>query len=361
MKGNRRPRAMLAAWGLVGALALILVWPASKAMASVPLEEGVTKLAGQIVSNSQSKNLKSIAIVPFVNTDGSYSELSNFLVDELVLKLFTVPGNTMRLIERQQLGAMLAEMSLGWADIVSTESTQHLGKVHGVQGLVIGSITDMSDSLRITARLIETETGGVFSAAAINVAKSPTVQSLLSRRITLAGPAGASGRSGAAGGIGMVAAPLSGAGGTQFTNEFMRASVSTVLLDESRKEIGISLLIENLGESEFRLKTWQAKQWTVLVDAAGVTLPWIRNHGIDDCDTSDWGSISRLSSGYRCQSRNTYTPIPPQGFAVISMVFQGVSSKVGQARLSVRFLLVNEEDLGDITVSVAEIPLVPGG
>lgn len=151
---------------LIAALFVILAPGSVKAQ--VPIENGITELAKQIVENSQAKSLTSIAIVPFVNSDGSYSELSNFVVDELVLKLFTSPGNKMKIVERQQLGAMLAEMSLGWADIVSASSTQKLGKVHGVQGLVIGSITDLTDSLRFTARLSESEAGGVFSAAAMN-------------------------------------------------------------------------------------------------------------------------------------------------------------------------------------------------
>jgi TolB-like protein len=352
MEGSSRLRVNLTAWAFAGALFLLSILPTADVKAAVPLEDGVTQLAAQIVANSQAKNLTSIAIVPFVNTDGSYSELSNFLVDELVLKLFTVPGNNMRLIERQQLGAMLAEMALGWADVVSAESTQHLGKVHGVQGLVIGSITDMNDSLRITARLIETETGGVFSAAAINVAKSPTVQSLLSRRIALSGYTASQRRGTASPPIGGGAAQ-SNLGRGEFANEFLRATVSAIWQDESKNQTRFSLLVENLSASEVRLMTWRAKDWAVLVDDIGMLQPWHSNGGFNNCPSQ------HLTN---CSNSSTYTPIPPQGFVMITITFGGTPLKGDHATLSVRFLAFTKSDQKhpiNFTLSIADVPLRP--
>jgi TolB-like protein len=335
--------------------ALLITLSPVPAKAQVPLENGITELAQQIVQNSQAKSLASIAIVPFVNSDGSYSELSNFVVDELVLKLFTIPGNSMKIVERQQLGAMLAEMSLGWADIVSASSTQKLGKVHGVQGLVIGSITDMTDSLRITARLIETETGGVFSAAAINVSKSPTVQALLGRRIAMPGYAVA----GAGGGTAAPAvgtAPSLGASASSYANDFLRASVSKVSKSERGDHVHISLVLENATQEEIALLTWAADNSASLTDDAGVSPRWVKNGGIGDCPND----LSSPGFKTRCRSRAAYTPIPPQGRTVISLSFRGKEIKGAQADLSARFLAFTKPDQAEpsnFTLGITGIPL----
>ena len=339
---------------LIAALFITLLPVAVKAQ--VPLENGMTELAQQIVQNSQAKSLTSIAIVPFVNSDGSYSELSNFVVDELVLKLFTIPGNSMKIVERQQLGAMLAEMSLGWADIVSASSTQKLGKVHGVQGLVIGSITDMTDSLRITARLIETETGGVFSAAAINVSKSPTVQALLSRRIAMPGYAGG----GAGGGMAAPAVGTApGATASGYANDFLRASVSKVSKSEKGDRVHISLVIENATQEEVSLLSWGARTWASLTDDAGVSPRWMSNGGIDDCPYAlGHGNFKKL-----CGNRATYTPIPPQGRTVISWTFGGAQIKGAQADLSARFLAFtkpDQEEPSNFTLGITGISFAGG-
>jgi TolB-like protein len=321
--------------------------------AQMPVESGISELARQIVHNSQAKNLKSIAIVPFQSSDGTYSELSNFLVDELVLQLFTVPDNTMRIIERQQLGTMLSEMSLGWADIVAADTTQKLGKVHGVEGLVIGSITDMGEMLRITARLIQTETGSVFSAAAVNVAKSPTIISLLQRKIVLP-----------QGGVrptqgGAVASPTRMVGSSvadpdEYSDKFIRATISSTAKSKDNKKVTVSVNIENISEKEVRLSLWGPPSF---IDNAGVEYQWIANTaGISNCNSSDWYNVKR-----NCANRGAYALIQPLTRTNFSFVFNTKDEAEGQTGdLSVRLLAFTEEkqaEPGSFTMGITRIPL----
>ncbi len=148
--------------------------------ASASVQRGVDQLAGQIVAYSAAADRTTIAIASFPHVDDTCSELSNFLVDELVLSLFIIPDNQLSIIERSQLGRSFAELELSLSGAGDVNTTRELGRLH-VETLLIGSLTTMGDDLRINARLIDTETGQVFSAAAVNIPRTSTIEDLMQR------------------------------------------------------------------------------------------------------------------------------------------------------------------------------------
>ena len=178
-----------------------------RAMASVA--SGIDQLARQIVERSAAADRTTIAISSFPHVDDTCSELSNFFVDELVLSLFSVPGNQLSIIERSQLSRIFAELELSLSGAVDVNTTRELGRLHGVETLLIGSMTTVGDDLRVNARLIDTETGQVYSAAAVNIPRTSTIEELMQRPAaggctmtptssgTSAGTAGTTGAAGA--------------------------------------------------------------------------------------------------------------------------------------------------------------------
>ena len=149
--------------------------------ASARVADGINQLAAQIVERSASADRTTIAISSFPHVDDSCSELSNFLVDELVLSLFSLPDNHLSIIERSQLGRIFAELELSMSGAVDINTTRELGRIHGVETLLVGTLTTIGDDLRINARLIDTETAQVFSAAAVNIPRTSTIEELMSR------------------------------------------------------------------------------------------------------------------------------------------------------------------------------------
>jgi len=165
---------------LCGVLLLIATFSANSAGT---LQEGMNELAVKIIEKSVSKGKTSIAISYFPHINGDKSELSNYIADELVLKLFDVPNSNIEIIERGQLNQIFHEMNFNMTGVVDSKTIQQLGKVHGVGALVLGSITEMGESIRINARLINTETGRVFSAAGTTISKTATIKTLLTRML----------------------------------------------------------------------------------------------------------------------------------------------------------------------------------
>lgn len=160
------------------ALAATLIIPGQ---ASSSVAEGINQLASQIVARSVAADRTTIAIAAFPHVDDTCSELSNFLVDELVLSFFSMPDAQLSIIERSQLDRIFSELELSLSGAVDVNTTQELGRVHGVDTLLVGTLSTIGDDLRVNARLIDTETARVYSAAAVNVPRTSTYEELMER------------------------------------------------------------------------------------------------------------------------------------------------------------------------------------
>ena len=112
--------------------ALVFLFTPALAKNAGSVEDGLKILAEQIVEKSVAADRKTIAVLPFPNSDGSCSVLSTYLVDELILGLFNVPDAPVTIIERSQLEALISEMTIGAGDDTA-ESSGH-GSYYAKEG-----------------------------------------------------------------------------------------------------------------------------------------------------------------------------------------------------------------------------------
>lgn len=153
------------------------------AQVSGTVEDGIAKLAQQIIERSNAVGRNTIAVLPFQNVDGSCSVFGIYLVDEIILNLFSTSGSNLEIIERAQLQAIIREAKIGELGLLDPKTTKELGRVSGVQALVIGTVTQLADRVRINARLIGADTGRTVSAAAATVPRTGTVIQLLEQPV----------------------------------------------------------------------------------------------------------------------------------------------------------------------------------
>jgi tetratricopeptide (TPR) repeat protein len=82
----------------------------------------------------------------------------------LVSDLSTLPG--LRLVERDQLDALLAEVKLDETGFLDPATAQTLGKGVGARFVVTGSFTVLEPTFALDARIVEVQTGEIVKAAA---------------------------------------------------------------------------------------------------------------------------------------------------------------------------------------------------
>jgi len=107
-----------------------------------------------------------VAVLPLQKAAASaqYDGLGRALAGMLVSDLAALPA--LRLVERDQLDALLAELKLGESAFVDPKTAQKLGKGVGARFVVAGSYTVIDPTFAMDARIVEVSTGEIVKAAA---------------------------------------------------------------------------------------------------------------------------------------------------------------------------------------------------
>jgi TolB-like protein len=117
------------------------------------------------------KQIERVAITEF-----PYGERFNNLSKDIEDRFYTAMiQRGMQIVERERLTEILAEQAMEWTGLFDLSSAAELGKLLGVEGVLIGSITDQGDTLVIRARLVDVETAQAITAAASSVNKTPAI------------------------------------------------------------------------------------------------------------------------------------------------------------------------------------------
>jgi hypothetical protein len=107
-----------------------------------------------------------VAVMDLVGVDARKAELSA-LSEELRAQLLQT--GKFRVLDRQQLEAVLNEQALQQTGCTSQECAVQVGKVLGVRKMVTGRVTKVSDNLwQVSARLVDVETAETVRAVTVN-------------------------------------------------------------------------------------------------------------------------------------------------------------------------------------------------
>jgi len=111
---------------------------------------------------------KIIAISYFDNTSGDqlYDPLIKGLADMLISDLSNI--ESIKMVEREKLDALLKEIDLGGSKFIDNETAQNMGKGLGAQYILTGSFIVMGDAFRVDARLINVENGEIVFSKAVD-------------------------------------------------------------------------------------------------------------------------------------------------------------------------------------------------
>ena len=85
----------------------------------------------------------------------------------------------MTVVEREKIDQVLEELGKSFSGMIDFSTAAEIGKMLGVEAIVVGTVADMGNSVDLRARLVDVEKGAAITAAQIDVVKDPTISSLL--------------------------------------------------------------------------------------------------------------------------------------------------------------------------------------
>jgi TolB-like protein len=131
-------------------------------------------LAGDIAASGK----KAIAVVDFVDLQGNTTELGRFLAEEFSVALLRTHKG-FEMIERTHLKSVLNEHKLATTGLIDPATAKKLGQMIGADALVTGSMTPFSESIRVTVKVIATDTARIVAADDVDLPKTRTISQLM--------------------------------------------------------------------------------------------------------------------------------------------------------------------------------------
>jgi TolB-like protein len=107
---------------------------------------------------------QTIAVLDFANTTGAagYDWLGRGLADMLETDLAAT--GSLKLVERRNLDKVLSEQELGLSGAIDEEKAPRIGRLAGASRIAYGSFLAAQGSLRIDAKVVDSETGAIVAA-----------------------------------------------------------------------------------------------------------------------------------------------------------------------------------------------------
>jgi TolB-like protein len=161
-------------------LSLLQAFLFSSACKATDLKEGVEQLARDLGNSVPEGRSLTIAISDFPDLQGTVSDLGRYVAERLVTRLSARPEK-FRVIERRRLDQVLGELRLGLTDLVDPAKAKQLGQMLGAQGIVVGTLSDLGNTVDIDARVIEIGTNSTFPGVSVTLTKDDPVRSLMER------------------------------------------------------------------------------------------------------------------------------------------------------------------------------------
>jgi len=141
------------------------------------LDAAIDGLASQIAESMTITGQKTVAILDFVSMQKEAGLFGRFLSEELISRLFLT--ERFEVVERRFLDEVLKEQELSVSDFFDDDSVKELGRLLGVDAVLVGTYADVGSEIRANGRLISIETGKLCAVANEWIAKDVEVLTLL--------------------------------------------------------------------------------------------------------------------------------------------------------------------------------------
>jgi TolB-like protein len=159
--------------------AMWLLVISGEAAQAAELKEAVEQLASQLAKGAPEGKPVRIAVTDLPDLQGVTSDLGRYVAERLTSRM--IQSGRFRVIERRRLGQVLNELRFSMSDLVDPAKAKQLGRLAGVDALVVGSVSDLGNSVEVDARIIEVETSNMLLAATATISKDDTVKAMLDR------------------------------------------------------------------------------------------------------------------------------------------------------------------------------------
>jgi TolB-like protein len=156
---------------------------------AVPLSQGIADLADKLAKSVPEGHPMTVAVTDFPDLGGQTCRLGRYVAERLSTLLSQ--HAQCRLVERHRLDMVLQELKFSMSELVDPAKARKLGQMLGVQGLVVGTVSNVESTLDLDARIIDIQADLSLPGASASIVKDEAVSKMASDcGAALGGPIG---------------------------------------------------------------------------------------------------------------------------------------------------------------------------
>jgi len=140
---------------------------------TVSLVNELVTLADKLIQQKPDGSKASFAFMAFT-TDYKNTLVENYITDALTEAMFNT--GKIKIIERSNLEAILAEQKFQASGLVNEETAKSIGMLAGVDFVCYGTLKDLGDGFTVNARVVDVETGEICAMARTSIEKDDYLQ-----------------------------------------------------------------------------------------------------------------------------------------------------------------------------------------
>ncbi len=127
-------------------------------------DNSMKAVANKLAGSLRDSKITKVAVLEPESVSGEVSELGVLISESIIGYLFENQKG-LRVIERRLLGKILEEHGFTQSGLVDKKTIQKLGKILGVEGIVIGTIAKVDKDYRVNLRLLDVKTAEVITVS----------------------------------------------------------------------------------------------------------------------------------------------------------------------------------------------------
>lgn len=157
-------------------------------------EKDIDNIREKLAAKLTEAKVKNIAVIDFTDVHSNITELGRFIAEELSTSL-VLTRNSFSVIDRSHLKYILNEQKLSISGLLDPKNTIKIGKLAGVDALILGTITPFGDNVRLTVKVLDTKTAHLITGERATIAKTQAINELLNREVVVDYPVATGGSS----------------------------------------------------------------------------------------------------------------------------------------------------------------------
>jgi TolB-like protein len=142
------------------------------------LRDEARYLGGKVAERGKA----AVAVIDFTDLDGAVTHLGRFMAEELAVAMAT-HARSFRVVDRNHIRSLLKEHKLAGDGLIDPATARELGRIAGVDALITATITPLGDSVRLSIKVLDSETAQVIASSSCNIAKTQAIDTLLRRGV----------------------------------------------------------------------------------------------------------------------------------------------------------------------------------